>query len=374
MLEFMESTINPLLSPAENAINVLSSMMSLPEMSQESKFRLLYCIEVLSKRPEELFVPHGLLESNTSNVDSDGDCNDSVHEWLLSQFTEVIQKPESRSSRLRRFSACSSVGGVEEGSPGADSTLLLSVTSTIPSSLEKPDPAPAAPSAESPSNRNSSKVYGKGVLFDCTAVIDRGATQGRALPPLPFAATAEQSARMLGALEGVDGGGWDVFKLREAAEERELQVLGWHLFLEWDLVGKLGLSPAAVQGWLGFVEASYTQSEYHNATHAADVLQTMHFMLRSAGAAALLSELEILALLVAAMMHDVGHDGVSNAFHKHLLTDRALAFNDQSIQENFHAWKIFSRMAVDKDVNLFQSLSREQFIEVLAPLLRAGCP
>jgi hypothetical protein len=64
---------------------------------------------------------------------------------------------------------------------------------------------------------------------------------------------------------------------------------------------------------------------------------------------------------------------VSNAFHKHLLTDRALAFNDQSIQENFHAWKIFSRMAVDKDVNLFQSLSREQFIEVLAPLVRAGC-
>jgi len=32
------------------------------------------------------------------------------------------------------------------------------------------------------------------------------------------------------------------------------------------------------------------------------------------------------------MVHDVGHDGFNNVFHKNALTDRAVAFNDQSIQ------------------------------------------
>jgi hypothetical protein len=158
----------------------------------------------------------------------------------------------------------------------------------------------------------SGQVFGKGVLFDCQTASERSAADASALPPLPFAAPAEQAARILSALEGVDAWGWDVFRLREAGAGRELQALGWHLLLEWDLVRKLGLRAAAVRAWLAFLEGCYTQAEYHCATHAADVLQTMHFMLRAAGAAAFLSDLEIFALLVAAMMHDVGHDGVSS--------------------------------------------------------------
>ena len=37
-------------------------------------------------------------------------------------------------------------------------------------------------------------------------------------------------------------------------------------------------------------------------------------------------------LLLAAMVHDVGHDGFNNVFHKNALSDRAVSFNDQSIQ------------------------------------------
>ena len=41
---------------------------------------------------------------------------------------------------------------------------------------------------------------------------------------------------------------------------------------------------------------------------------------------------QILALILAAVVHDVGHDGLNNAFHQAALTDRAVSFNDQSIQ------------------------------------------
>ena len=40
----------------------------------------------------------------------------------------------------------------------------------------------------------------------------------------------------------------------------------------------------------------------------------------------------MLALLLAAIVHDMGHDGFTNAFHKNRLTRRALSHNDQSIQ------------------------------------------
>jgi hypothetical protein len=169
---------------------------------------------------------------------------------------------------------------------------------------------------------------------------------------------------ILDALNGVDEWGWDIFKLKDRSNGRELQVLGWFLIQRWDLIKKLHLKPSVVWRWLAFVESSYTTSEYHNATHAADVLQSIHFMLHTAGATAYLNDLELFAILLAATIHDVGHDGFTNSYHKHVLTDRALSFNDQSIQENFHVWKIFSKMAADTEMNLFQSFSAIQFTEI----------
>jgi hypothetical protein len=84
----MESIINPSLSPAENAINMLNSILVLPEVSPEIKLRLLYCIDTLGKRAEEQFVPLGLLDASASHCQED-EYDASVHEWLLSQFSEV---------------------------------------------------------------------------------------------------------------------------------------------------------------------------------------------------------------------------------------------------------------------------------------------
>jgi calcium/calmodulin-dependent 3',5'-cyclic nucleotide phosphodiesterase len=56
------------------------------------------------------------------------------------------------------------------------------------------------------------------------------------------------------------------------------------------------------------------------------------------------------------MMHDVGHDGLNNLFHQNAATGRALAFNDQSIQENFHCMTIFTSMAADSRINILAAL------------------
>jgi hypothetical protein len=166
------------------------------------------------------------------------------------------------------------------------------------------------------------------------------------------------------ALEGVDEWDWDIWTLHEATQGRPLQALGWHLLHKYDLIKDLGLDWQVVKNWLHFVAGLYQDTPYHNSTHAADVLQAVHHLLCKAGALGMLNPLTAFSLLVAAMMHDAGHDGLSNAFHQSAATDRALAFNDQSIQENFHLSTVFAHMAADPALNLLAALGPQRAREV----------
>jgi hypothetical protein len=75
--------------------------------------------------------------------------------------------------------------------------------------------------------------------------------------------------------------------------------------------------------------------------------------------AALVTYLEIFALLVGAMVHDLGHPGVSNAFEINSKSDLALTYNDKSVLENFHCWQAFSLLK-KPDCNILEGLSAEE--------------
>lgn len=49
------------------------------------------------------------------------------------------------------------------------------------------------------------------------------------------------------------------------------------------------------------------------------------------------SNLDTLSLIVAALGHDVGHDGFTNAFHRNAKTDRWANYSDVPVQEGYHA-------------------------------------
>lgn len=59
------------------------------------------------------------------------------------------------------------------------------------------------------------------------------------------------------------------------------------------------------------VEAAYRDNEYHNAMHAADVVQSLGALLAPDGLAGQLTDLEMLSIIVAAAVHDVGHPGTT---------------------------------------------------------------
>lgn len=68
---------------------------------------------------------------------------------------------------------------------------------------------------------------------------------------------------------------------------------------------------------------------YHNATHAADVLQTLHVLLHYGGLVAHLEPLCILGSYLAAIIHDYSHVGLTNDFLITTAHPLALRYNDK---------------------------------------------
>lgn len=82
---------------------------------------------------------------------------------------------------------------------------------------------------------------------------------------------------------------------------------------------------------------------YHNKTHAADVLQTMHVILTRGGLLPGYGDsFTHLACILAAAAHDVEHLGLTNDFLVASQDDLAVLYNDRSPMENHHASRLFS--------------------------------
>jgi len=157
---------------------------------------------------------------------------------------------------------------------------------------------------------------------------------------------------------------YDITSLRELTGGKELQTLGYHCMMAHGIVEHFGIEKAVLKHWLATMESLYKDKPYHSKTHAADVLQGVHFFLTTGGAAKFLSKLETFALLVAAIIHDVGHDGLTNSFHRTTMSSRAITFNDQSIQENFHLSTFFGHTLNNPELDIFKTLPKDQILTI----------
>lgn len=65
-------------------------------------------------------------------------------------------------------------------------------------------------------------------------------------------------------------------------------------------------------------------------------------------------------MVIASVCHDFGHDGLTNAYHVNRISERAIAHNDKSVQENYHVAQSFGILSTP-DFNFLTSLSREEY-------------
>lgn len=109
------------------------------------------------------------------------------------------------------------------------------------------------------------------------------------------------------------------------------------------LASLLGSSERTLLAFTQRIVCEYRQLPYHSEMHACDVMHAATIMHRRiCGSDA--PPHETGALILAAMVHDVGHGGVNNSFLIESHSPLAIRYNDQSVLENHHIALAFSIM------------------------------
>ncbi|XP_054168087.1 dual specificity calcium/calmodulin-dependent 3',5'-cyclic nucleotide phosphodiesterase 1-like [Oppia nitens] len=165
-------------------------------------------------------------------------------------------------------------------------------------------------------------------------------------------------------LKGADEWYFDVFALNETCKGQVLRCMSADLLNRYGLIHKFKIPSFKLENFLKQIELGYTKysNPYHNNLHAADVTQTVHYMLLTTGLAQWLTDLEIFATLIAAIIHDYQHTGTTNNFHVMSGSEITMIYNDRSVLENFHISAAF-KVIRENDSNIVVNLSKEEYRE-----------
>ncbi|MEJ1271157.1 hypothetical protein NN561_001991 [Cricetulus griseus] len=127
-------------------------------------------------------------------------------------------------------------------------------------------------------------------------------------------------------LKNLDLWCFDVFSLNRAADDHALRTIVFELLTRHSLISRFKIPTVFLMSFLEALETGYGKykNPYHNQIHAADVTQTVHCFLLRTGMVHCLSEIEVLAIIFAAAIHDYEHTGTTNSFHIQTKELRAL--------------------------------------------------
>ncbi|XP_075694321.1 cGMP-inhibited 3',5'-cyclic phosphodiesterase 3B isoform X2 [Rhinoderma darwinii] len=201
-------------------------------------------------------------------------------------------------------------------------------------------------------------------------------------------------------LQKLDNWNFPIFNLMEKTggkSGRILSQVSFTLFHDTSLFEIFKIPEREFINFFRALESGYRDIPYHNRTHATDVLHAVWFLTtqpvpgfqelssdeadsdsgvshtylssrsclitdESYGClAANIPALELMALYVAAAMHDYDHPGRTNAFLVATNAPQAVLYNDRSVLENHHAAAAWNLFLSQPDHNFLTYLDHVQF-------------
>jgi 3',5'-cyclic-nucleotide phosphodiesterase len=117
------------------------------------------------------------------------------------------------------------------------------------------------------------------------------------------------------------------------------------------------------------MQTQYTDTSYHNWTHACDVAQCIAFMIRVAALDQIYESWELFTLLVAAISHDTNHTGFNNIYNVKAETPLGILYKDQSVMEMHHITQAIPVISRD-DIALFHAFDAQQVKKVWALFIK----
>mgnify|MGYP002385948493 CR=1 FL=1 len=230
-----------------------------------------------------------------------GNGRSSLHTRMVARLVEAQRLAGSSSP------ASLAPGGGGGGGSAAAATALPPSPAPLP-----PPPSPAPPTGAAGDGGGEGSGGGEGAALDAMLAVELAGT-----PPL-------------------DDWAFNVFDVPAGA----MRYMVLAIIHRAGLFGEVRVDPGAVLAFADTVLAMYWPTNaFHNAYHGLHVCQATAMLLSTteAGGAGVLPPVETLALLLAAVGHDVDHPGVTNVFLSAIEDELSLRYNDQSILENHHA-------------------------------------
>uniref|UniRef100_A0A3P8YV22 Phosphodiesterase n=1 Tax=Esox lucius TaxID=8010 RepID=A0A3P8YV22_ESOLU len=168
--------------------------------------------------------------------------------------------------------------------------------------------------------------------------------------------------RVAQTMENEDSWDFDIFNLEAACMKRPLTYLGLKVFSRFGVCEFLSCPEATLRSWLQVIEANYhSTNSYHNSSHAADVLHATAYFLCKERVKQSLDQIDEVAALIAATVHDVDHPGRTNSFLCNAGSELAILYNDTAVLESHHAALAFQITTRDDKCNIFKNMERNEY-------------
>eukprot|EP00002_Diphylleia_rotans_P002366 TRINITY_DN11505_c0_g1_i1.p1 TRINITY_DN11505_c0_g1~~TRINITY_DN11505_c0_g1_i1.p1 ORF type:complete len:1471 (+),score=307.50 TRINITY_DN11505_c0_g1_i1:48-4460(+) len=136
-----------------------------------------------------------------------------------------------------------------------------------------------------------------------------------------------------------------------------------HMFTYLGLLEPFHIPIDVLHRFLGSVRSNYNENPFHNFHHAFTVVHTVFLFICHTNAEDFLQPLDKLALLVAALGHDLDHPGLTNAFEVSSSSPLAILYNDVSVLENHHCFVTF-RLLKNAETNILGQLTKNEYKEL----------
>uniref|UniRef100_A0A183CBD0 Phosphodiesterase n=1 Tax=Globodera pallida TaxID=36090 RepID=A0A183CBD0_GLOPA len=153
--------------------------------------------------------------------------------------------------------------------------------------------------------------------------------------------------------------GVNIFKIHELSKQHSLTAVTYTLLRQRKLMFKFDINSGTLINYLLHLEHHYRNNPYHNQIHGADVAQSMGVLIATPALEGVFSDLEVLAAIIAAAIHDVDHPGFTNQYLINTNNELAIMYNDESVLEQHHLAVAF-KLLQDRDCDFLAGISKKQ--------------
>ncbi|XP_067320073.1 rod cGMP-specific 3',5'-cyclic phosphodiesterase subunit beta [Anolis sagrei] len=144
--------------------------------------------------------------------------------------------------------------------------------------------------------------------------------------------------------------------------EFDLVKCGIQMYYELGVVKKFQIPQEVLVRFIFSVSKGYRKITYHNWRHGFNVAQTMFTLLMTGNLKQYYTDLEALAMVTAALCHDIDHRGTNNLYQ--MKSQHPLAkLHGSSILERHHL-EFGKFLLSEESLNIYQNLNRRQFEHV----------